>query len=25
VPLFCNKGEKIEIETRTLEYKNRVL
>ena len=25
VPLFCNTGDKIEIDTRTLEYKNRVL
>ncbi len=24
VPLFCNVGDKIEIDTRTLEYKNRV-
>lgn len=24
VPLFCEKGDKIEIDTRTLEYKNRV-
>ena len=24
VPLFCDTGDKIEIDTRTLEYKNRV-
>ena len=24
VPLFCDNGDKIEIDTRTLEYKNRV-
>ena len=24
VPLFCDSGDKIEIDTRTLEYKNRV-
>jgi elongation factor P len=24
VPLFCEIGDKIEIDTRTLEYKNRV-
>jgi elongation factor P len=24
VPLFCGTGDKIEIDTRTLEYKNRV-
>jgi elongation factor P len=24
VPLFCATGDKIEIDTRTLEYKNRV-
>jgi elongation factor P len=24
VPLFCDTGDKIEIDTRSLEYKNRV-
>jgi elongation factor P len=24
VPIFCDNGDKIEIDTRTLEYKNRV-